>query len=233
MGEMAESMSDAEVIGLRDEFLADMNAGIAGIEMPTNGMIGLFLQNMAAMGWVLFCLDWSVVRTDARLILADTPASVYDPTPMYPGSAAGLLGSPNAEFFVPLDPHCGLVLFPNPETLGRVRDFAEEVRKLDDDAILSKAGPLEGRWAELDVDTGMVTDLNLRGYCHAQHFVFGHQQAVTDTHAAAKAAPMKRRAMMPAPARLHILEDAPRRGGEMQATKIIEPRAPRHGRSRR
>ena len=72
MGEMAESMSDAEVIGLRDEFLADMNAGIAGIEMPTNGMIGMFLQSMAAMGWVLFCLDWGLVRTDARLILADT-----------------------------------------------------------------------------------------------------------------------------------------------------------------
>ena len=91
---------------------------------------------------------------------------------------------------------------------------------------------LEGRWAELEVDTGIVTDLNLRGYCHAQRFVFGYRQAVTDTHAAAKAAPMKRKAMMPAPARLHILEDAPRRRNEMQAAKIIEPRA-RHGRSRR
>ena len=130
------------------------------------------------------------MRTDARLILADTPASLYDPTPMYPGSAAGLLGSVNSEFFLPLDPHCGLVLFPNPETLDQVRDFAYEVRKLNDDAILERVGPLEGRWAVREVDATMAIDLNLRGYCHAQRFVFGHQKAVTDTHAAAKANPV-------------------------------------------
>ena len=80
----------------------------------------------------------------------------------------------------------------------------------------------EGTVAEAIVTDRVVSDLNLRTYAHAQRYVFGSQQAASDTRRAAKARPARVGAYSPPPPRLHLLEDDPDEPGVMRALRVFE-----------
>jgi hypothetical protein len=166
-----------------------------------------------------------VLRADGReLILGDTPVSVHDPTPPYPGSAAGVLSSPNAQLFLPLDPTFGVQGRPDPSKLTSLYDAAQALHDLSEEEQAQMMGPLEGSWAEDRATPDFVDELNLRTYTHAQRYIYGSQQAVCDAHRYARANPARRIQLAPAPTRVHILEDDPDQPGMMKAWKVFEPK---------
>jgi hypothetical protein len=230
LGDDAAGKTDDELTAMRDELVADLDEGRAGVEIPTNNLIKLFLESCTAMGWVFSCLDWAVARTTTPFVLGDTPISLFDPTPPYEGSAAGVLSSENVELFIPLDPTFGIATRPNPDTLNAVREFAYRIRDMSDDEIVAAAQPLQGRWTDVEIGAAAAANLNLRTYCHAQRFIYGSQTSVTETRLYARAHPVERRALTPQPPRLHIIEDDPARPGLMRPWRIIEPRGPQNRR---
>jgi hypothetical protein len=176
-------------------------------------------------GWVLCMLDWTFARPESgAFIVGDTPVSVFDPTPKYPGSGAGVMSSPNSQLFAPLDPKLGLVVRPNPERMEELYDAAEKLGKprVTDDVAARVVGELEGTVAEAMVTERVINDLNLRTYANAQRYVYGSQRAVTDTRRRAKARPSRVGTYAPAPSRLHILEDHPDEPGHMRAVRVFE-----------
>ena len=219
-----EALSDEELLAMRDEMVGDLDSGQIGVEMPVNNLIKLFLGECTLMGYVIFALDWTVVRTEGLpFVLGDTPVSLWDPTPPYPGSGAGVLSSPKVEMFIPLDPSFGIWARPNPEHLEAIRDLMEDLPQLSDEKQAEAIGPLEGGWAESHATEDDVNELNLRTYTHAQRYVFGSQEAVCRTHRFAHRNPVRRIAVTPAPPRIHILEADPDRPGIMRAVKVVEP----------
>jgi len=174
-------------------------------------------------GWVLCMLDWTFVRPNSgTFILSDTPISVIDPTPKYPGSGAGVMSSSNAQLFAPLDPKLGLVTRPNPEKMDAIWDAADKLARMSDAESAAVVAKLEGTVAEAIVVDRVVDDLNLRTYANAQRYVYGAQHAVTDTRRAAKSRPARVGAYSPPPPRLHVLEDDPDEPGVMRALRVFE-----------
>jgi hypothetical protein len=230
LGEDAAEMTDEKLTAMRDELVADLDEGRVGVDIPANNLIKLFLESCTAMGWVFFCLDWAVARTSQRFVLGDTPVSLFDPTPAYEGSGAGVLSSENVELFIPLDPRFGIAARPNPATLDALRDFAYGIRDMSDDEIIAAAQPLQGRWTDVEIDAAAAANLNLRTYCHAQRFIYGSQGSVTAVRAFARAHPVERRTLTPQPPRLHIVEDDPATPGVMRPWRIIEPQPRRNDR---
>jgi uncharacterized protein DUF4238 len=190
------SAPDEPLEARRDELVADIESGTIAVEMPSNGLIGIFLTNCLQHSWVLSALNWTLVRTDgATFVLGDTPVSLYDPTPPYPGSAAGLLSSPDVETFIPLDPTFGILAKPPEdrsalfEAAERAADAAREDRSEERRAKIM-AG-FEGGWAERTATDELVDELNLRTYTHAQRFIFGSQQAASRTQRHARKNPLR------------------------------------------
>jgi uncharacterized protein DUF4238 len=203
----------------------DLDAGVYEIEMPVNYLIRVFLEQSMLLGWVLFALDWTVIRSDRpAFVLGDTPVSVYDPTPKFPGSGAGPLSSENVQMFLPLAPTYGILAQPNPATLDSIRDVVERLPEMNEDERAGAFDPLEGGWAVADATDDFVGELNLRTYMHAQRFIFGTQETVCGTQAFARRNPRRRVELTPGPPRIHILEDDPARPGLMRATHVFEPR---------
>lgn len=202
---------------------ASAESGRALFSIAENDLIQQLAAVSGYSGWVLCTLDWTFVRPDSStFILGDTPVSVFDPTPKYPGSAAGVLSSPNAELFVALDPYLGLVTRPNSDRLAAIWDAANRMAQMSDAESSALVAGLEGTVAEAIVTGRAVADLNLRTYAHAQRYVYGSQQAVSDTRRAAKAKPGRVGAYSPPPPRLHLLEDDPEEQGVMRAIRVFE-----------
>ena len=219
-----EKLSDAELEAMRKSMVDDLDAGRLEIELPINYLIKTFLEQSTVLGWVLFALDWTVVRSDGpHFILGDTPVSVYDPKPKFPGSGAGPLSSPNVEVFLPLAPSYGLLAQPNPATRDRLLDVVEDLPRMDDDARAAAMDPLEGRWAVSEAREEHVAEMNLRTYAHAQTYIYGDQTSVCGTRAFARRNGARLAAVRPGPPRIHILEDHPDKPGLMRAVKVFEP----------
>jgi len=57
------------------------------LSITENELIQQFISVCGHSGWVMCLLDWTFVRPESSpFILGDTPVSVFDPTPKYPGS---------------------------------------------------------------------------------------------------------------------------------------------------
>ena len=226
VGTEFETLTDDEIIALRDSTVRDLDEGRIGVEMPVNAMIGHFLSAAAFGGWMLFLLDWTVVRTGVELpfIVGDTPVSVYDPTPRDPRGAAGVMSSPNAQVFIPLDPTFGVLIQPYPNRMTELWDAAEALGKLktEEERVMYVDGK-EGGYSEADAADGFVKELNLRTYASAQRYVYGAQKAVCDTRSNAKANPRRLAELTPRPGALHVLEDDPYRPGVMRERKRFVP----------
>ncbi len=79
---------------MRQSMVDDLDAGRVELELHVNHLIKTFLEQSTGLGWVLFALDWTLLRSDGlHFVLGDTPVSVHDPTPKFPGSGAGPLSS--------------------------------------------------------------------------------------------------------------------------------------------
>jgi hypothetical protein len=221
-----ETMTDEELEEMRDSLVDDLDSGGVTIEVPVNALIRFFLQQCTTMSWIVFGLEWTLVRAEGVLfILGDTPISRYDSTPPFPGSAPGFLSSDNAEFFIPLDPSFGILGRPDPAKRQALFDSAEVLPELVDEERAEVMAKLEGGWAETIAAQSVACELNLRTYAYAQRYVFGSQQAVCDAHRYAREHAARRIAVTPGPPRLHILEDNPERPGLMRASKVFEPRS--------
>jgi hypothetical protein len=218
------SMTDEELEALRKEIVEDIDGGRIGVEMPVNLLIRTFLESMTHAGWTIFAMNWTLVRPDdGEFVLADTPASQFDPTPMFPGGGVGLMSSPNAQLFLPLDPQLGVLVEPKRETFEFIRDHDDELLKMTEDERAAAFGALEGGWAEGVPTREFVEELNLRSYAHAQRFVFGSQKAVCDTHAAAKRNATRLLAVSPVGGRIHMVEDDPERAdGAVKITRTFK-----------
>jgi hypothetical protein len=218
------SMTDEELEALRKEIVEDIDGGRIGVEMPVNLLIKTFLESTTHAGWTIFAMNWTLVRPDeAEFILADTPSSQYDPTPMFPGGGVGLMSSPNAQQFLPLGPKLGVLVEPRRETFEFIRDHDDELREMGEEEGAAAVASLEGEWAEGVPTREFVEELNLRSYAHAQRFIFGSQKAVCDTHAAAKRNATRRIAVSPVGGRIHMVEDDPERGeGAVKITRTFK-----------
>jgi hypothetical protein len=196
--------------------------GDAAGPMPTNVLIQLFVRSCESGGWSLCLLDWTFVRpSTVPLIVGDTPVSMFDPTPKDPGSSAGLVSSPNAETFIPLDPRLGVLVRPNPKRITSIWEASEAMEEMTGEERAVYVSGREGRIGEAIVGDPMAQEFNLRTYAHAQRHVFGNQKTVCDTHSAAKANPVRLRAVMPPPPRFHLLEDDPAVPGLMRAMEVL------------
>jgi hypothetical protein len=231
VGSPWEDLSDDELEKMRQTMVDGLDAGLYELEMPVNSLIRAFLEQSITLAWVLFALDWTlVVSNRPAFVLGDTPVSVYDPTPKFPGSAAGPLSSENVEVFLPLAPTYGILAEPNPETLRAVRDTVERLSSMTAEQRADAFSGLEGRWAVADGLDEFVYELNLRTYTHAQRFIYGTQEAVCDVHRFARRNPQRRLEVTPGPPRIHILEEDSARPGAMRASHVFEPRPARRTR---
>lgn len=156
-------------------------------------------------------------------MLGDTPVSVYDRTPKFPGSGAGPLSSEDVETFLPLAPSYGVLAKPNPDSINALWTLVEQLPSMTLDEQADAFAPLEGTWGVLEATDGLVDELNLRTYAHAQRFIFGSQEAVSNARTYARRNPRRRREVTPGSPRIHILEDDPRAPGLMRAAHIFEP----------
>jgi hypothetical protein len=219
-----ETMTDEELEAFRDEMIDDIDSGRVSVELPVNNLIKLFLTQSNDLSWIVYALEWAVVRSDdVEFILGDTPVSRYDPTPPYPGSAPGIMSSPNAQMFIPLDPSFGILAQPHPDKIKTLWDLTHKLPKLTDEERVELLSGHEGGWAEAVPHQAFAHELNLRTYAHAQRYVFGSQQAVCESHRHAKDNAPRLIALAPAPPRLHILEEDPDQPGLMRAWKVFEP----------
>lgn len=206
----------------------------AAIEMTENELIQQLAMVGGWSGWILCMLDWTFIRPDSgTFILGDTPVSVFDPTPKYPGSAAGVFSSPNAELFIPLDPHLGLLTRPSSDRIAAIWDASEKMARMSEPERSALVAQHEGTVSEAIVIDRVVGGLNLRTYAHAQRYVYGSQENVTRTRRAAKNNPARVGTYSPPPPRLHLLEDDPDEEGAMRAIRVFEATAlpSRHRRS--
>jgi hypothetical protein len=206
---------------LADQFPTEHH-GDGSVVMPKNALIEHFLAMCGHGGWTLCLLDWTFVRPDSvPFIVGDTPVSVFDPTPKFPGSAGGPLSSPNSELFMPLDPRLGFLMKPNPDKMTSTWDAVEALVPMNELERAAHVAEHEGVVGEAIIYDAYVEELNLRTYAHAQRFVYGSQQAVCNTHRTAKANQSRLGVLAPAPPRLHILEDDPTKPGVMRAANVF------------
>jgi hypothetical protein len=220
-----ESMSDDEAEAFRTRFVSGLDSGDLGIEMPVNLLIKHFLQSATSTAWVMFALDWTLVRTDSEpFILADTPVSLYDPTPFIPGGGSGILSSPNVQVFLPLDPSLGILLGPSPELIAFFHANQAWLAEASEEERSAAFGGYEGSWAEGIARDEFVRELNLRSYAHAQRYVYGSQGAVCGVHAAAKANRPHVLRVTPLPPRIHLVEDDPAEVGRLRVFRTFSPR---------
>jgi hypothetical protein len=212
----------------RDELAAQLRSGELQIEPEKGFLIALSLKSATYISSLLFTFDWSFVRVaDDGLILPDAVVSSRDPTPDVPGTGATFLSSRNAETFVPLDRHAGLLLRPNDRTYELWRSHDETLRGDDATEIFRVLDGQEGAWTEAEVDGATCDALNLLSYAWAHRYVYGHQQDVTATHTAARRRPGRIADLKPRPPRTHILEADPERQGILIETDTIVADEPR------
>jgi len=225
------AMSCDEIEAFRKKMVDDLEAGRLGFEMPQNAMIKHFLEGAQSASLVLFMLDWSLVRLsdDApEFVIGDTPVSLYDPKPAFPGGGLGLLSSPLVQVFLPLAPRLGLLAEANEETWIWARDNLEALYEMTPEDRVATVAEHEGGWDEGKPTVDFAQDLNLRSYAASDRYIFGSQKAVQDTHALRRTHARRLIEVAPRPPRLHILESkvgpATVPPGKIVKTIIPQPR---------
>lgn len=197
------------------------------VDVPVNNLVRLALSSALATAPVVFLMDWVVVRAPpgAEFILADTPVALYDPRPIGPSGAFGLLSSPRAETLLPLDPSYSLLVVATPDVYRFVMDNQERLRKIDHEAWTEVLAERDVGWAEAEADLDTMREMNLRSYAHAQRYVFGSQRAVTSVRADARRFAARLAQLRPPPPQLHILEEDQQAPDDLlRITHTITPR---------
>lgn len=204
-------MSPEEIEEARERFVDDLRSGRLTIEMPKNYMIKQFLDSATSVSWLLFMLDWSLVRledgTRPQFVIGDTPVSIFDPTPVFPGGGSGVLSSPNAQTFLPLAPDTGLLLQASERVWNWMRENGEAFREMTDKERVDQIGDREGGWGQDTAIPSFALDLNLRTYAHADRFVFGHQRDLQEMRTARRRFGARLAEVAPRGPRLHLVED--------------------------
>lgn len=127
--------------------------------------LDLLLNAVGDSFQIVYQLRWYLVESDGQaFVTSDCGLSMYDPTPRFPWSGNGWVGSPNSQTAIPLDPRRCL-----PVTPGR----HGPTERLD-----------QRRAAKPEVDA-----VNLRTYGFASQYVFSHSQQVTELRALVKRRP--------------------------------------------
>lgn len=205
------AMSRDEIESFRKKMVEDLEAGRLGFEMPQNAMIKHFLDGAQSASLILFMLDWSLVRLpddSPEFVIGDTPVSLYDPKPAFPGGGAGLLSSPLVQVFLPLAPHIGLLAEASEEMWLWARDHLEALYQMSPDDRIAAVAEHEGGWGEGQPTAEFAQDLNLRSYAACDRYIFGSQKAVQDVRAMRTTYARRLIEVAPRPPRLHILESA-------------------------
>jgi hypothetical protein len=218
-------LTPEEIEEFRREFVADLESGRLGVEMPKNAMIGNFLEGANGASWAMFLLDWTLVRVEPpdEFIVGDTPVSLYDPAPMFPGGGAGLLSSPDAQVFIPIGPHLGLLLQSNRDVWAWARENLEALREMTNEARAEAVNDVEGTWSEGVATSEFVRELNLRTYANAERYIFGSQKAAQDVHAMRRSQRPRLAALAPRGPRLHMVEDDPSSPTGLRITRTFGP----------
>lgn len=221
--------SREEIEEFRERFVEDLRSGRLIVEMPRNNMIKLFLESSTWISWTLFMLDWSLVRleegTNPKFIIADTPVSIYDATPAFPGRGSGILSSPNAQMFLPLGPEVGLLLEANEEVWDWMRENGEAFRdEMTDEERMQQIGELEGGWGQGTPTANFTLDLNLRSYAHGDRYVFGRQQDVQNLRTARRRYRVRLAEVTPRGPRFHIVEDDPSAATGLRIARTFAPK---------
>lgn len=150
------------------------------IQAPPERQIAMMFALALDLAPVMTEMAWTILRApeSERLILGDSPLTMYDPEVEGRRRGHGLYSSPLAETVLPLDPAFALRLSPAGDDLPDVK-----------------------------VDVPTIRDLNLRTYAWAQRFVFGQSQAHV-TGARAYARRHKAEAAVRAPRRPRLVLDS-------------------------
>jgi HAMP domain-containing protein len=220
------AMTADEIEAFRQAFVEGLESGRWGVEFPQNLMIRYFLEGVDSASWVMFMLDWTVVRLDDEspdFIVADNPVSLYDRTPALPGGGGGLLSSPEAQVFVPLAPRTGLLLESNAALWQWARDHLESFHGMTHEERTEIADDREGGWAEGIPLPEFVEELNLRSYAAAERYIFGTQRAVTDVHRLRRTRATRLAQVAPRGPRMHIVADDP---GSPTGLRIVRTFSP-------
>jgi hypothetical protein len=219
-------MTPEEIEAFRKEFVEDLAKGRLAVTFPKNLMIRYFLEGVMSASWMLFLLDWTLVRLDHthdEFVIADNPFSLFDPTPAFPGGGHGLISSPNAQAFIPLAPRMGVFVHASDEVWEWARENLESFHDMNDDERLEVVRDREGGWAGATPTSEFGRELNLRSYANAERFIFGSQQAVQNVRAQSKAnAPRVATLTQTGEPRLHIVEDDDSTGG-LRITQTFAP----------
>lgn len=152
---------------------------------PKEVAVSMLLQSAIATAGLVYQMEWWLLNgRDCGFVTSDCALAMYDPTPLYPWNASGLMTSPNAQTTFPLDPgHC-LLLRPG----------------VHGDVPTTAVTPLE-------IDASTVEELNLRIYGFATRYIFAaNQPTATSVRASAKSDP--KRVVRPIPMRQLTLSRA-------------------------
>jgi hypothetical protein len=208
---LGEDMPLEQAEKQRQELVAFLESDDYDIVAPPNLLINHFLESAADVAWIIYMLDWTVVRAPDRkeFILADTPVAQFDPTPLARNGASGLLSSPQAHTFMPLGPRVALHITANPEVWRYFVQNERQLREMTPEEVADEVSGREGRSGEAIPTDEFFDQLNLLSYATAQRYVFGSQNAVCDVHSFAKKNRDNVAYLTPKPPEFHLVEDVP------------------------
>lgn len=222
----AESeLTPEEIEEFRRTFVAGLDSGRLGVEMPKNAMIRHLLEGANEASWTMFLLDWTLVRLSPpdEFVLADNPVSLYDPAPAFPGGGQGLISSPEAQVFMPIGPRTGLLLESSPRVWAWARENLEAHHAMTNDERAEAVNDIEGGWAEGEATTEFARELNLRSYACAERYVFGSQNTAQDVHAMRRSHRGRLAELAPRGPRLHMVEGDPSSQTGLRITRTFGP----------
>lgn len=147
-----------EIEEFRQQTIRSVREGKTVMVDPGGAALTTGLSVAGDQALTIFQLSWTLVTSAGGFVASDRGFAMYDPTPVYPWSASGLLSSPHAQTTIPLSDEACLLLTPDGDVL-----------------------------ATDDVTDREVMALNLRTYGWADEYIFGKSQPiVTAVRVAAK-----------------------------------------------
>lgn len=118
----------------------ELNDDVAAVAHAILGLDALMLPLLNETRWVL-----ARTPTNARLVLGDDPAVLFDPTPKLPGAGNGPLSSDQSETVLPVSPTAALILFPGGGVMTERTMTLQQVKEINLRSVAWATGALYGQ----------------------------------------------------------------------------------------
>jgi hypothetical protein len=149
--ELFGEANDEEIEEFRRRTLGMLRSDEVGYDSPRTAALSTGFRASGEIAAHIFGMTWTVLgSTDEYFVTSDRGLAMFDPKPKYPWSGNSWESSPKAQTTIPLSSQICLLIEPG----GR-----------DDPEVV-------------DVDPGLVEEINLRTYGWAGDYVYGETQEI-------------------------------------------------------